>query len=146
MWSPCGSGRAREEAGTGNEFLQALRGLSISKVNTPATIPQNAEPIENRVNPEAVTMKVISAASRSLASLMATVSPFTIEIANYAIKSNIRHRLCLPWGGKGVIYARRQLRPKAGRRRKDDQSRSILLLRIQRFHDSGGELQCLWMS
>lgn len=57
----------------------ALRGLRIIKANTPATIPQNAEPIENKVSPEAVTMKVITAASRSRASLMATVSPFMIE-------------------------------------------------------------------
>ncbi len=35
--------------------------------------------MENKVNPEAVTMKVINAASRSRASLMATVNPFMIE-------------------------------------------------------------------
>ena len=58
---------------------QPLRGLRIIKVKTPATIPQNADPIENSVNPEAVTMKVINAASRSRASLIATVSPFMIE-------------------------------------------------------------------
>ncbi|MNM57878.1 hypothetical protein D3C81_690960 [compost metagenome] len=54
----------------------------MSKVSTPATIPQNAEPIENSVSPEAVTMNVISAASRSRASLMATVRPFMIEPNN----------------------------------------------------------------
>ncbi|MNN97821.1 hypothetical protein D3C81_2170610 [compost metagenome] len=53
--------------------------MRIISVNTPATIPQNAEPMENRVKPEAVTMKVINAASRSLASFMATVRPFMIE-------------------------------------------------------------------
>ncbi|MNI86997.1 hypothetical protein D3C73_1441450 [compost metagenome] len=61
--------------------------MRISRVTTPATIPQNADPIENRVSPDAVTMKVISAASRSRASLMATVRPFMIEpnSANAAI-------------------------------------------------------------
>ena len=49
------------------------------KVNTPATIPQKAEPIENRVIPDAVTIKVMSAASRSFDSAMAMVRPLLME-------------------------------------------------------------------
>ena len=51
----------------------------IIKVNTPATMPQKAEPTEYRVIPDAVTMKVMRAASRSFDSLMATVRPLLIE-------------------------------------------------------------------
>uniref|UniRef100_A0A1I8AQT9 SDR family oxidoreductase n=1 Tax=Steinernema glaseri TaxID=37863 RepID=A0A1I8AQT9_9BILA len=49
------------------------------KAEYAAAMHPNAEPIENRVKPEAVTMNVIKAASRSLASLIATVRPFMIE-------------------------------------------------------------------
>ena len=42
-------------------------------------MPQNAEPTENRLMPDAVTINVTSAASRSFDSVMAIVRPLMIE-------------------------------------------------------------------
>ncbi len=50
--------------------------------NTPASSPQNAEPIPNSVAPEAVIRKVISAASRRLLFSFALLSSPAIEISS----------------------------------------------------------------
>lgn len=72
----------KKTATSGSPFFYALRQFRISSVNTPATIPQNAEPMENSVKPDAVTIKVISAASRSFGSFMAILKPLMIEPNN----------------------------------------------------------------
>src|ERR1700754_3368616 len=56
-----------------------LCAFSTICVITPATSPQNAEPIDSSVSPDAVTIKVTSAASRCLPSCIAFVSPLMIE-------------------------------------------------------------------
>ena len=60
-------------------MTQRVFQFKIISVNTPATMPQNAEPTENRLMPDAVTINVTSAASRSLDSVMAIVRPLMIE-------------------------------------------------------------------
>jgi hypothetical protein len=58
---------------------QARRAFNTSCVSTPATSPQNAEPIDSKVSPEAVTMNVTNAASRCFTSCIALARPLMIE-------------------------------------------------------------------
>src|SRR6185436_20462327 len=61
---------------------QFLRVCNITCAKPPATRPQKAEPIPTSVTPDAVTRKVISAASRSRSDASAAASPLPIVPIN----------------------------------------------------------------